>query len=604
MTRRLALLAAGRRRLAAAGARRRCRSEYRVKAAYPLQLRQVRRMAGARRPGPMTDLRRRPEPVRQPCSRTWSAARRCAGGRSTPASSSEPDAGCHVIFVPARRHCPRPICAPPRGTPTLTVGETDRLHRAGRHRSTSSSTAASVRFEINRDGRGTGEAAHQLAAAAAGADRGPARRRAMTAFRDLPIRRKLLLMTLASDARRRCSWPAAGSSPGTSSQLRREIERGRQRRRRASLAGNSGRRRSTFRTAGRRRRDAGRARESAARQARLPLRRRRDALRDVPARRRAAGCPRRPPRRRRFGWNTLRGRSRRSRIGNDRSRDASTCRAIWRTSRPAAASAPARRRPAGAGRRRRAGSSPAGCSGRSPSRCCDLADTARAISDQPRLLAPRRAHRPATKSAWSSTPSTTCSIASPSGRRSCRGPTPSCEREVEERRRVERERTAALERERDANRLKDEFLATLSHELRTPLNAVLGLGPACCARRASSRRRGARALESIERNARAQARLIEDLLEISRIVTGKLRLQVRDADLAAIVDAAVEIVQPAATAKRLQLDGADRRAAGDDGRRSGPAAAGGLEPAVERRQVHAGRRHGRRPPRAARTATA
>ena len=126
------------------------------------------------------------------------------------------------------------------------------------------------------------------------------------------------------------------------------------------------------------------------------------------------------------------------------------------------------------------------------------------------------------------------------------------EREIEERRRVEGERTAALARERDANRLKDEFLATLSHELRTPLNAVLGWTRVLRAARVEPATQE-RALESIERNARAQARLIEDLLEISRIVTGKLRLQVRDTDLAAIVDAAVEIVQPAAAAKRLQL---------------------------------------------------
>jgi signal transduction histidine kinase/CheY-like chemotaxis protein len=126
------------------------------------------------------------------------------------------------------------------------------------------------------------------------------------------------------------------------------------------------------------------------------------------------------------------------------------------------------------------------------------------------------------------------------------------EREVEERRKVEEERTAALERERDANRLKDEFLATLSHELRTPLNAVLGWARLLRSARVEPATE-ARALESIERNARAQARLIEDLLEISRIVTGKLRLQVRECDLAAIVDAAVEIVQPAAAAKRLTL---------------------------------------------------
>ena len=126
------------------------------------------------------------------------------------------------------------------------------------------------------------------------------------------------------------------------------------------------------------------------------------------------------------------------------------------------------------------------------------------------------------------------------------------EREVEERRRVEAERTAALERERDANRLKDEFLATLSHELRTPLNAVLGWTRVLRATRVEPATEQ-RALESIERNARAQARLIEDLLEISRIVTGRLRLQVQDTDLAAIVEAAVEVVMPAALAKRLQL---------------------------------------------------
>jgi signal transduction histidine kinase/CheY-like chemotaxis protein len=126
------------------------------------------------------------------------------------------------------------------------------------------------------------------------------------------------------------------------------------------------------------------------------------------------------------------------------------------------------------------------------------------------------------------------------------------EHEIEERRKVEAERTAALARERDANRLKDEFLATLSHELRTPLNAVLGWTRVVRSAQVDAPTHD-RALESIERNARAQARLIEDLLEISRIVTGKLRLQMRDVDLAAIVEAAVEVVQPAALAKRIPL---------------------------------------------------
>ena len=119
--------------------------------------------------------------------------------------------------------------------------------------------------------------------------------------------------------------------------------------------------------------------------------------------------------------------------------------------------------------------------------------------------------------------------------------------------RTNAERAAALARERDANRLKDEFLATVSHELRTPLNAVLGWTRVLRTALAHDPRQQ-RALESIERNARAQARLIEDLLEVSRFATGKLRLQVRPVDLSALVTAAVEVVQPAAMAKRIRLD--------------------------------------------------
>jgi PAS domain S-box-containing protein len=103
-----------------------------------------------------------------------------------------------------------------------------------------------------------------------------------------------------------------------------------------------------------------------------------------------------------------------------------------------------------------------------------------------------------------------------------------------------------------ANRVKDEFLATLSHELRTPLNAVLGWAhilrgkhddPATC-----------HALDVIERNAIAQARLIDDLLDVSRIITGKIRLQVEQVDVAAVAHSALESVGPAADAKGLQLN--------------------------------------------------
>jgi signal transduction histidine kinase/ActR/RegA family two-component response regulator len=111
------------------------------------------------------------------------------------------------------------------------------------------------------------------------------------------------------------------------------------------------------------------------------------------------------------------------------------------------------------------------------------------------------------------------------------------------------ERNAELSK---ANRLKDEFLATLSHELRTPLNAILGWIRIVRAAELPPQTRR-RALESIERNAGLQARLIEDLLEVSRIVTGKLHLQPQRTDLAAIVDAAVEIVQPAAAAKNITV---------------------------------------------------
>ncbi|HEY4597401.1 MAG TPA: response regulator [Thermoanaerobaculia bacterium] len=122
----------------------------------------------------------------------------------------------------------------------------------------------------------------------------------------------------------------------------------------------------------------------------------------------------------------------------------------------------------------------------------------------------------------------------------------------------ERARLLVLEQQarkqaEEANRTKDEFLATLSHELRTPLNAILGwvqvlrsgkLDPTAAAR----------ALETIERNARVQAQLIADLLDVSRIITGKLRLDFKPVDLRRIIDAALDSVRPAADAKGIQLE--------------------------------------------------
>jgi PAS domain S-box-containing protein len=116
---------------------------------------------------------------------------------------------------------------------------------------------------------------------------------------------------------------------------------------------------------------------------------------------------------------------------------------------------------------------------------------------------------------------------------------------------VEAERSARAEIDR-VSRLKDEFLATLSHELRTPLTAILGWAKVLLLKRddAASLARG---LEAIARNAKAQARLIDDLLDMNRIVSGKLRLEVQPTDLASVVEAAVEAARPSAAAKEIAL---------------------------------------------------
>ncbi|MCU0687747.1 MAG: ATP-binding protein, partial [Polyangiaceae bacterium] len=112
--------------------------------------------------------------------------------------------------------------------------------------------------------------------------------------------------------------------------------------------------------------------------------------------------------------------------------------------------------------------------------------------------------------------------------------------------------THLTEELRRADRVKDEFLATVSHELRTPLNAILGWMSLLRSNTFGEDRRE-QAFDVIERNARAQAKLIEDLLDVSRIITGKLRLEVRPADLGGAVNAAIEAVRPAAEAKGVRL---------------------------------------------------
>jgi hypothetical protein len=104
-----------------------------------------------------------------------------------------------------------------------------------------------------------------------------------------------------------------------------------------------------------------------------------------------------------------------------------------------------------------------------------------------------------------------------------------------------------------ANRAKDEFLATLSHELRTPLNAMVGWTHMLRSRTLSPDKEQ-KALETIERNARAQAELIEDILDVSRIIAGKLRIEIQPVDVQSIVDVAVDAVRPAAEAKGITLD--------------------------------------------------
>ena len=123
--------------------------------------------------------------------------------------------------------------------------------------------------------------------------------------------------------------------------------------------------------------------------------------------------------------------------------------------------------------------------------------------------------------------------------------------EVERERLIEREHAARTEAE-EANRIKDEFLATLSHELRTPLTAMLGW-LTILRREHLDQETTRQAIETIERNARAQAKLIEELVDVSRIVGGKLSLEMRPTNLLPVIRAAVEVVRPAASAKGVQV---------------------------------------------------
>jgi PAS domain S-box-containing protein len=131
--------------------------------------------------------------------------------------------------------------------------------------------------------------------------------------------------------------------------------------------------------------------------------------------------------------------------------------------------------------------------------------------------------------------------------------------DITDRKRAEEEREELLIKEQKAregaeaaNRTKDEFLATVSHELRAPLNAMLGWAQILRTTRVDDATL-AHAIEIIERSARTQSRLIEDLLDTARIVSGKLRLDIQPVDLTSLIENAVEVLQPAAVAKRIEI---------------------------------------------------
>ena len=132
-------------------------------------------------------------------------------------------------------------------------------------------------------------------------------------------------------------------------------------------------------------------------------------------------------------------------------------------------------------------------------------------------------------------------------------------RDITDRKRSELERKLLLESAQAAkaeavaaNGIKDEFLSTLSHELRSPLASILGWSKLLTSGRLDEQE-SRRALDSIARNASAQRQLIDDLLDISRIMNGKLRLEMRLVELAPIIEAVVESVRPAADAKGIKL---------------------------------------------------
>ena len=175
------------------------------------------------------------------------------------------------------------------------------------------------------------------------------------------------------------------------------------------------------------------------------------------------------------------------------------------------------------------------------------------------------------------------SLARSEGRRAFRAEDLDFARELAHRASAALENARTFRESQEANRVKDEFLATISHELRTPLNAILGWTTML---RRKPDVDAKKALDTIERNARAQMRLIEDVLDVSRAVTGKLQLETSDLDLVEVLRASLEVVTPMADGREVTLDtrieGGPLQAVG----RPRSTAAGVVERADERDQVH------------------
>ena len=132
-------------------------------------------------------------------------------------------------------------------------------------------------------------------------------------------------------------------------------------------------------------------------------------------------------------------------------------------------------------------------------------------------------------------------------------------RDITDRKRAEEERALLVTREKaarrsaeEANRLKDDFLATVSHELRNPLNSIVGWAGLLSSGKLNEQT-SARAVDAIKRAAQAQDQIINDLLDVSRIISGRLRLDIRPMQLVAVVETALETVRPAAEAKQIRL---------------------------------------------------